>query len=265
MTLTRILTLLGIAGFLTLSAQASINYTYLKPGYADGSGKITVTYPTNYSGGVKSESGIYVGQLNMKDPVTNQTFTTFCMSPDGGLSPGTYAFNPITLEDAKYGSNPATWSMTGGIENAAYLFSLHTGTIANSAEGAALNLALWAALYNSTAVGSMTTSGRFSISGAGLSPAIQAAYAADIAQLNAAGQSTVQSLYNQNPAYILRPVNTSLQDLIVLPSSIPAEFLAANAAAPEPSTFVGAALLGLLAVGRMVPNKLKLKRSIQAA
>ena len=125
------LSLVGMTVFLSLNANASMDFTYLNPAYADGSGRITVTYPTNYVGGETSESGIWVGQLQMRNPVTGQQFTSFCLSPEGGLSPGTAAYNPISLEAAKYGNEPSTWSTTGGIENASYLWGMENSLVSN--------------------------------------------------------------------------------------------------------------------------------------
>jgi len=254
----KILIRLAALVLVVTSAQAALDYTYTGPGLADGSGQIDITYPTNYTGGSHSEGGIYVGQLDMRNPLDGQNFNAFCLSPAGSLSPGTAAYNPITLQNAKYGSNPAAWSMTGGIENAAYIWEQNNQTITTSAQGAALNLAMWAAVYNSTAVGDMTGSGLFSVSGAGFSPEIQQAYTADIAQLNSASQSAILSNFNQNTAYILRPVDTSMQDLIVMPGAIPANERNQLVAAPEPSTVFVLALLGVLVFGRAAAERLKL-------
>ena len=253
----KILIYLAATTLFAASAFASLDYTYTGPGLADGSGQINITYPTNYTGGSKSESGIYVGQLDMRNPLDGSTFNTFCLSPSGLLSPGTSAYNVVTLEQAKYGSNPAVWSQTGGIENAAYIWTQNQGKITTSAQGAALNLAMWSALYNSTAVGTMTDSGRFSVGGAGFSPAIQQAYEADIAQLEGAAPSAILSNFSQNPGYILRPVDTSMQDLIVLPGVIPAGIRNGLAMAPEPSTVFGLLFLGVFVGGQMVVERSK--------
>jgi hypothetical protein len=259
----KLFTLFASLVLLSASARATLDYTYTGPGLADGSGQITITYPTNYTGGSKSESGIYVGQLNMSNPLDASTFNAFCLSPAGNLT-GTQAYNVLTLESAKYGLNPAAWSLTGGIENAAYIWTLKNANINTAAEGAALNLAMWAALYNSTAVGATTGSGLFSVTGAGYSSAIETAFNADIAQLNSASQSAILANFSTNPGYILRPVNASMQDLIVLPSSIPESMRVQMASAPEPSTILGIAFLGLLVMGQMVTERLKLPESAKA-
>ena len=229
---------LGIAGLLAVSARASVDYLYVNPGFADCNGQIDIAYPTDYSGGVGYDSGMWVGQWNMENPATHQPFRAFCLSPTGLMYPGIAAFDPITPEAAQYGMNPSTWSTTGGIENAIYIWNRHSNTLASDTEGAALGLALWAALYNSTAVGAITDSGRFSVSGAGFTAPMEAAFASYIAELNAAGPSEVESVFHQNPATILRPVNPVMQDLIV-PGSPPM--------APEPSPlFTLAALLAVV-------------------
>ena len=251
------LTSLAATVLLAASAFASLDYTYTNLGLADGSGQITITYPTNYSGGTHSESGVGIGQLDMRNPLDGSTFNAFCLSPSGQLFAGTAAYTVLTLDQAKYGLNPSAWSMTGGIENAAYIWSQHQGTITTNAQGAALNLAMWAALYNSTGVGAMTDTGRFSVSGSGFSTAIQQAYEADIAQLNGTAQSAILANYSANPGYILRPVDASMQDLIVLPGVIPAGLRAGLAVAPEPSTVFGLLFLGAFVAGQMVTERIK--------
>ena len=235
------------------STFASLNYSYTGLGFADGSGQITITYPTDYAGGTHSESGIGIGQLHMLNPLDASTFNAFCLSPSGILTPGPAAYNVLTLEQAKNGLNPPSWSLSGGIENAAYIWAQNQGALTTNAQGAALNLAMWAAVYNSTAVGVTTESGRFSISGAGVSADIQQAYSADIAQLNGATQSAILANYNANTAYILRPVNPSMQDLIVI-SSVPPP---PPVLAPEPSTIFGLLFLGLFVAGQMVTERIK--------
>ncbi len=245
--------ILAVAVLLSANARASVDYSYVGPGLADGSGGIQVTFPTDYVGGSHSESGIYVGQLHMSNPLDGANFNAFCLSPGGLLTPGPAAYNVLTLDQAKYGMNPAAWSLTGGIENAAYIWAQKNQTISTAAEGAALNLAMWAALYNSTAVGALVGSDRFSVSGA--SAEIQQAFAADIAQINAASQSAILSNYSADPGYILRPVNPTMQDLIVLPGAVPESMQAQLA--PEPSTVFGLAILGLFVAGQMVAENLR--------
>ena len=237
-----------------MTAQASIDYIYFGPGYRENSGQITVAYP-NDSSGESSLSGMSMGAVIVEKVSTNELFSAFCLSPAGDLGYAAAAYNPITPEAAKYGLNPSTWSTTGGIENAVYIWNQHNATLTNNTEGAALHLALWAALYNSSAVGSMTTSGRFSVSGAGFTPEMQALYASDIAELNTAGQNAVKSVFNQNMATVLRPVHSGMQDLLIdpppaapgppLPASDPpltppqpSALTSDSRMTPEPSSFV---------------------------
>jgi len=229
---------LGIASLLAVNARASVDYLYVNPGYADCNGQIDIAYPTDYSGGVGYDSGMWVGQWNMENPATHQPFAAFCLSPTGLMYPGVAAFDPISPEAAEPGLNPSTWATTGGIENAIYIWNRHSNTLTSNTEGAALSLALWAALYNSTAVGSATASGRFSVSGTGFTPEMETMYASYIAEVNAAGQSGVESVFAQHPATILRPVNPIMQDLIV-PGAPPMT--------PEPTPiFALAALLAMV-------------------
>ena len=243
----KLLAVLGIAGLLATHARASLDYLYVNPGFADGSGQIDVRFPTDYSGGVGYNSGMWVGELTMKDPATDQAFTAFCLSPTGLMYPGLAAYNPLTPDAAKYGLNPATWSPSGGIENAVYIWNQNRLTLTNNTGGAALGLAIWAALYNSTAVGNVSLNGPFSVSGAGLTPEMLSLGLSQIAALNAAGQSGVESVYNQHPATILRPVDASMQDLII-PN--PAHSSPAPALAPEPSSFFALAALLATTAGK---------------
>ncbi|MCX6968176.1 MAG: hypothetical protein NTZ46_10450 [Verrucomicrobia bacterium] len=223
---------------LAVSARASMDYLYVNPGYADTTGQIVINYPTDYSGGEANNGGMWVGQWNMENPATHETFTAFCLSPTGLMYPGMAAFDPITPEEARYGLNPSTWSLAGGIENAVYLWNLHSSTVASNTEGAALSLALWAALYNSTAVGSATASGRFSLRGEGFTPEMESIYVAYLSELNTAGSGAVESVFDHHPATILRPVNPVMQDLMIPASS---------RMTPEPSAFFAlAALLGMV-------------------
>jgi hypothetical protein len=211
-----------------------MDYLYVAPGFADCTGQITISYPSDYSGDVGYNSGFWVGQWNMENPATHQSFSAFCLSPTGLMYPGLATFNPLTPDAAKYGLNPSAWSTTGGIENAVYLWNRLGNTLKNNTEGAALGLALWAALYNSTAVGEMSKSGRFSVLGTGFTQEMQALYASDITTLNTAGPGEVVSVYQQNPAQILRPVSSTMQDLII-PGAPPM--------APEPNALFALALL----------------------
>lgn len=233
---------LGIACFFAIRAHASVDYAFLGYGFADLSGQLSVTIPTDYSGGEHTISGMWVGQMNIEDTVTHEVFVASCLSPAGGLTYAVTPYDKISPDAAKFGLNPSTWSTTGGIENAVYIWSRHYNTITSNAEGAALGLALWAALYNSTAIGTVSASGRFSVSGA--SAEIASTFNSDLAEVNSAGQSDIQSVYDTGLAKILRPVNGSLQDMIIDPSG--ASSTDPSPLAPEPSSFF--ALAALLAM-----------------
>jgi hypothetical protein len=83
-----------------------------------------------------------------------------CISPLGELDWNQHAYTLESFGGASPGYNPADWAPgaegDAGIQNAQYLWRLYSPTIiasGNSAEGAGLELAMWAALYNSESYG----------------------------------------------------------------------------------------------------------------
>jgi hypothetical protein len=112
-----------------------------------------------YSFNVTGISGFAAG-------VTANTFNplySVCLSPLGDLSTASYTYNLVTTANAAGGqySDPPSTYVANGLNNALYLFNTYAGGIeamaagqAKQDAGAALALAMYTALYNSTALGS---------------------------------------------------------------------------------------------------------------
>jgi hypothetical protein len=116
--------------------------------------------------------GIYAFQVNSVTPASTligsagSTLYAICLSPQGNLGfgyEGSYALQ--TFAQAGNGQYPTAWVTPQGIQNANYLFStyasqLEAGNLLGGSFGgsvndqaAALALAMYTALYNSTAYG----------------------------------------------------------------------------------------------------------------
>lgn len=83
------------------------------------------------------------------------------LSPSGTLSFGTHTYAEETFNQANPGYNPKAWS-TDGIYNASYLwqqFSKNVIASGSANQGAALTLAMWDILYNSTGFGTLASNG----------------------------------------------------------------------------------------------------------
>jgi hypothetical protein len=134
--------------------------------------------------------GIYAFQINSIKPsgsVTISTpFYTTCMSPSGNLNWNTPDnYNLQTFAGADGGINPnGLWANPAGaplagIQNANYLFTQQAGTLDGGStlggayvgsvqdQGAAMALAMYAALYNSAGYGTVNANGPFQVTGWG--------------------------------------------------------------------------------------------------
>jgi hypothetical protein len=221
---------------------AAVSLTFSGTGY--GASPFSVSYPTDYIGGSATRGSLFLGELIMGQ-TGGPNLRTYCLSPAGTVGSGLYDL--MTFEAAKFGANPPTWSLSGGIENAAYLFHNFAGSVANNDQGAAMQLALMELIYDSTGLGTVTgsggtslTSGRFQASG--VSGAVSSAvnnYINDI--LAAAGN--IAPHYSSFPGYVLRPQAAGGQDLLV--------FIDELVPVPEASTMLAGALL-LLPAGAML-------------
>ena len=226
--------------------------------------------------------GIYAFQINSINPLGGVNiitpFYTTCMSPSGNLNwntPDNYTLQ--TFAQASPGINPSLWASSGpngtgalwGIQNANYLFTqqAHTlepggnatlggsyvGTAAD--QGAAMALAMYAALFNSTDYGKINGSGPFQVTGFG-NVNVLTDYGLDINALKA---------YKGTPlttGYLLTPPSSEWnsgagQAMILLGDDVPQ----GNPSVPEPTTIISGVLM-LLPFGASTLRILRRNRAV---
>jgi hypothetical protein len=192
-------------------------------------------------------------------------FYSTCISPNGRLYNGQYTYTPLSFRDASPGINPAGWTSSGsdywGIQNANYLFQYYSDGIvtgkgvsnlglsgSGADQGAALALAMYAALYNSRGYGqNWNPTAAFSLNGA------SAAVTTDYNAILSALQGWNPGPGNLANGYVLRPTDGSAQDMLLLGGLIPQGHLTP---VPEPTTVIaGFGALGLLLFGAGVHSK----------
>jgi hypothetical protein len=198
--------------------------------------------------------GIYtfgVSQVQGISGLANgSTVSSICFGPLGNLTAGTYQYSLQSFAQASPGLNPSTWAQGSGssagqlwgIQNANYLWSQYgaglsqsTASLTTATASAALALAIYDALYNSTGYGATP------LTGTGFAPNLISTleatdYAADIANLDGASSTIAGSL---SPGYIFVPTLTAAggpsgQSFIVPDLISPV---------PEPTTIVAASML----------------------
>lgn len=238
--------LIGVAvlAVTTVNSVAAVNLTFSGTGY--GASPLSVTYPTDYGVGSATRGSLFLGEILMT-PTVGPVLRTYCLSPAGTVGSG--AYDLLTFEVAKYGANPPTWALSGGIENASYLFHNFAGLVANNDQGAAMQLALMELVYDSTGLGTVTgsggtslTSGRFQATG--VSGDVITAVDNYINDILAAGLlNNIAPHYSSFPGYILRPQAAGGQDLIVIEHEL--------VPVPEASTMLAGVLL-LLPAGALL-------------
>ncbi len=189
------------------------------------------------------------------------TFWSTCLSPGGELDGNPHTYNYETFAQANPGVNPSSWvagpgGQLYGIENANYLWNafgsastaLHNPTYTPGSQaaidaGAALAMAMYVSLYDSTGYGTYNNAAGANFVPTGLSTSVQNDLNNDLAVLNATGVEN-----NLATGYMLVPTDPSGagsgQEFIIL--APPGSNLAA---VPEPvSTSVYAGVIALLAV-----------------
>jgi hypothetical protein len=178
--------------------------------------------------------GIYSFTASANSDGIPSSFWSVCISPAGFQNWFPHEYSKETFAAAAPGLNPATaLTWANGIQNATYLWRSFSSGIGDGqqAEGAALALAMYAALYNSTGLGVVDTSptARFQVTG--WQPGVQAFYLADLAVLNVTDVTA-----HQADGYVLVPTNPteygSGQDFIFNSDPV-----------PEPTTIIAGALL----------------------
>ena len=186
---------------------------------------------------------------------STQPFWATCLSPAGYLNGNTHTYDLTAFSSAGNGINPnGVWSTAGanndaGIQNASFLYSqvahgILSGGVAGQSgtaaqQGAALALAMYQVLYNSTGYGTYDSAaggsaGVFKLTG-GLTGSVATDYTDDLALLS-------KGFNPDYTGYVLVPnpndsQNGSGQDMILLGN--PGQ----NYSVPEPTTVMAGALL----------------------
>jgi len=183
------------------------------------------------------EGTVYIGSQY------NYTPKTFAQAPTSGLDPvwgyGNATANPLSLTPTQI-ANAHT-----AIENAAFLYASHSSVLgtADKTGQAALQLAVWAALYN-TGYGT----GNIVVNGTGARFSASAGDAAAITEANTwlaalGGNGGTATSHTQYSGNILLPVDANgnpvvnVQEMLLTPTPV-----------PEPTTVLAGALL-LLPLG----------------
>jgi hypothetical protein len=202
-------------------------------------------------------------------PTLNSPYYATCISPAGDLTTASVTYTQTSFANAAPGANPALWSgLAGpdggyGIQNANYLYQELASTIIHEVEvngnkpaydnqAAAMALAMYTALYNSTGYGTYNASGPFQLPYLALDPTVQALYNYDL--------NTVLPGMNPNlvnPYGVLVPDQNPItgQDLILLGG------YQDGYPVPEPSTVIAGALL-LLPFGASTMRIIRRKSAV---
>jgi hypothetical protein len=225
----------------SLSARAAVTMTYTDSGTFALSG-----FPADSAGYINSSDlvGIYKFITDTHDGVPNP-FYSVCLSPAGLLDRNPHIYDVIPFNAANPGIFPSAWAWNHGagghdqywgIQNASYLWNTYGMNIVNSvspiatknAEAAALEFAIWTALYDSTAYGVVGSSPWHPN---GLGTTVTSYYNTYLTALNATGGNI--PLYTGN---ILRGTDFTQ-------SGQQQEFLMLGTPIPEPTTILAGALL----------------------
>jgi len=243
----------AIASWASFSALATVELTFTWTGSYYGTG-----FNSDWYNGVPDSStarsllapneaiGIYAFKVSDDGGMGLTTpFHSVCLSPAGVLDAKPHTYNVIPFSAANPGTYPSAWAWNHnaaapqywGIQNAAFLWNTYGMNIVNHGtdkndQAAALELAIWTALYNSTGYGALAGnvwSPPTAEMGSGAG-SVKAYYDSYIADLTDGGAIP---LYTGN---ILRGTSYNQlgqqQDLLMLGTPI-----------PEPTTIIAGALL----------------------
>jgi len=260
----RLIKRLGTVFALTWVGSVSVQAQTVDLAYSDVSTYTESGITANLPGGGTLQSdeliGVYSFVAANQNPASpsgwpagaypTTPFWSTCLSPGGLLDSGSYNYTLETYAAANGGLNPsAQWAgyVSGvtpgyGIQNAQYLWRLYGAGVMSGAygnkndAGAGLALAMYAALYNSTAYAAAPSSGSFKVTTA--SSGATADMTSFLNGLAAAGAATVQA--NSALGYVFEGTNPNNdgtggptgQELIINYSPV-----------PEPTTMVAGALL----------------------
>lgn len=250
---------LAAAGFVS-AANASVTYSIANGGLES----FDVTIDSTTINGALA-GGILLNEVSSTDPSMPASYVTVCTDIGGTLYLGqNYTYDtPPTSFAGQSGVQP-TWgdgttasSAAAAIQNAAYLFYTYgqltgTGVGGTTDQKAALQLAVWAALYNTTASGAVTGT-RFSVAGSSTALTLAENYLTD---LNA--QSGVGNFgYN---GYLLTP-DPALGGINANADGKPPQELLIGTPVPEAPTVIAGMLL-LLPFAASTYRILRRKRAV---
>jgi hypothetical protein len=204
-----------VAALHSSAARAAYDYTIL------GGANLVGGFSVSVDG--TAESGILVGGIAVTGNLANtvpgyQSFTTVCVDLNGRIYLGsTYAFNEVGFT-GQSGLNPL-WGQPAGatsaayqaINNAAYLSATFHPTTAT--DWAALQLAVWKAVYDTTPTGSInwnTSTERFNVT-------------TDVNNAWAEAQGLLNDLPRNTDyaGYLLQPTDATAQELLVNVTPVP--------------------------------------------
>jgi hypothetical protein len=228
----QMLTVVAMAAWSVGQARAAYVYTVLGDGGLLGGFRVTIDGVT--------ESGILVGGIHVKGNEATtvpgyKDFITVCLDLNGRIRINTtYTFDELPFS-GQSGLNPKWGQPSDGsaayeaINNAAYLYVNNHPTTAKG--WAALQLAVWKALYDTDKTGAITGT-RFNV--------LSDPYGAwTTAQGWLAGLAGVEDYY---VGYLLKPLDVNAQELLI------GDGLSSLIAVPESTTVIAGALL-LLPLG----------------
>ena len=152
---------LGV-GLSAMASTVNLQFTWTGTLYESG-------FTGNY---IISADAIGIYAFNQWGTVNNQVpnpMYSVCLSPAGLLDGGQYTYNILQFSTASPGIYPGAWAVVGGqpvgINNAAWLWNNYGMAIVNNTGGAysgnqsqaaaALEFAVWTALYNSEGYGTL--------------------------------------------------------------------------------------------------------------
>ena len=191
------------------------------------------------------------------------SFWSTCLSPAGNYANGQYT--ELSYSQANPGINPNAWAVVGGvdvgIQNAQFLWRDYSSQVIASGkadEGAGLAMAMYAALYNSTAYGTVSAmSGTTPFNVTTWAGSSKSYYTGFIAGINAAGPTTVAANYADGSVLVPSGDVDSNGNVITGALGPGQEFILNFTPVPEPTTMVAGALLLLpfgLSTLRMMRN-----------
>ena len=229
------------------SSMASVNMQFTWTGtlYEAGfTADLNVPGFPGYSGQVINGNdaiGIYAFNVSPGSiPNPGSPFYSVCLSPAGLLDGGgPYKYDDWAFSIASPGIYPNQWAVGSsgqpyGINNAAYLWATYGTTVrqsGDSAKAAALEFAVWTALYNSTGYGNQLGNNYFTINGlSGTTLSDYNQFLGDLASMQNRAYYTGNILEGQGAS--AGPNTGQSQEFFYLGTPV-----------PEPTTMVAGALL----------------------